>query len=176
MPFGRSGDSFAAETASVCRDAAMMHLRLYAGAKELLNDLKAAGFGVFLLSNAQRLYTIPEMRNLGILDLFDDIYISSDCGAKKPDPVFFGQFLKDTGLGPEECLMVGNDLRCDAGGAKAAGMGTYFILSGLSPKTDREKKTEQDPQWTGADHVQIGMDLRKTCRRILEMTGKAEAE
>ena len=171
VSFGRGISSFAAETAHLFRGAAMMHLRLYAGAKELLTALRDAGAGVYLLSNAQRLYTVPEMRRLSISGLFDGVYISSDHGVKKPDPVFYEFFLKETGLLPEECLMVGNDLHCDIGGAKEAGMDTYYILSGLSPETDRERVTGKRPARIVPDYLQIGMDLRKTCRRILGLLG-----
>ena len=159
------------ETAALLRKEAMCHIRLYAGVKEMLSVLKADGKKVILLSNAQRLFTIPEMESLGILKgYFDEILLSSDLGAKKPDLYFFRQLFSPRlyekyHLAPKDCLMIGNDLRCDIEGAKEAGMDAYFILSGLSPAKDKEiiKAGEK----TAADYTQIGMNWKKTLFTIV---------
>ena len=44
---------------------------------------------MFLLSNAQRLFTLPELEQLGLLPCFDDIFLSSDRGCKKAGSGFF---------------------------------------------------------------------------------------
>lgn len=54
------------------------YIKLYPGTKEMLKELKVAGKKVYLLSNAQRIFTAYEMRRLDIFDLFDDVFISSD--------------------------------------------------------------------------------------------------
>ena len=76
---------------------------------------------MFLLSNAQRLFTLPELEQLGLLPCFDDIFLSSDRGCKKPGPAFFHVPLARYALAPSDCLMVGNDPVCDVSGAAAAG-------------------------------------------------------
>ena len=165
------GNPLIEETAALLRKEAMCHIRLYAGVKEMLSVLKADGKKVILLSNAQRLFTIPEMESLGILKgYFDEILLSSDLGAKKPDLYFFRQLFSPRlyekyHLAPKDCLMIGNDLRCDIEGAKEAGMDAYFILSGLSPAKDKEiiKAGEK----TAADYTQIGMNWKKTLFTIV---------
>ena len=146
-----------AETAWFFRKASTTHLRLYAGAKELLRSLRRKG-KVILLSNAQILFTAPELDLLGIRDLFDAVYISSDHGCKKPDPAFFSlPFQSDPSLSPERCIMIGNDAACDINGAKRIGMRAFYIHSALSPKGETAEH---------ADFVQTGMDLNRV-RRIL---------
>ena len=130
------------------RRAATCHIRLYAGAKELLSALRTRG-RVILLSNAQSLFTRPELEMLGLADCFDGIYLSSEAGFKKPDPRFYRLALEREGLAPERCLMIGNDPVCDGQGARAVGMNTWVIRSGISPRGVRE----------GYD--QEGMDLRR---------------
>lgn len=142
-----------AETARRFRAASTTHLRLYAGAKELLAALRQRG-KVLLLSNAQSLFTRPELRKLGLEDCFDGVYLSSEAGFQKPDPRFFRLALEREGLEARDCLMLGNDPRCDGEGARAVGMAAYVIRSALSPR-DAE----------GYD--QRGMDLRKLKRRLL---------
>ena len=57
---------------------------LYDGVIELLEGLKQAGKKIYLLSNAQESFTIPEMEELGILPYFDGIMISSEEKVCKP--------------------------------------------------------------------------------------------
>ena len=84
-------------------------LSLFPGVPEMLQRLKDAGKKVFLLSNAQALFTAPEISLLGLTKYFDGILLSSDAGVKKPDPAFFEMLLKQYHLNPSECLMTGND-------------------------------------------------------------------
>ena len=97
-----------AETAWAFRRSSTTHLRLYAGARALLDVLRERG-QVLLLSNAQSLFTRPELELLGIADAFDGIFISSEAGCRKPDPRFFRLALAQRGLDPSRCLMIGND-------------------------------------------------------------------
>ena len=132
------------------------HLRLYAGAKDLLYALRKKA-PVILLSNAQSLFTLPELDLLGLADCFDAVYLSSDYGTKKPSPSFFRKPPSDFGLDPARCLMIGNDPICDIEAALAVGMDAYYIHSNLSPKGLNTKK---------ATYVMEGMDLKSLRRQI----------
>ena len=146
-------DRLIAETALVFRRASTRRLRLYAGARELLSTLRQQA-RVVLLSNAQSLFTRPELRLLGLADCFDSIYLSSEAGFKKPDPRFFRLALEREGLDPAHCLMIGNDPTCDGDGARREGLAAWVIRSNISPRDLRE----------GYD--QEGMDLRKLSRML----------
>lgn len=100
---------------------------LYPGALELLDTLRSGGKKVFLLSNAQRLFTEPEMKRLGLWGRFDHVFISSDCGVKKPDPAYFQLALRAAGTPPERCLMVGNSPHDDIDPARRLGIRTCFL-------------------------------------------------
>ena len=125
--------------AQVFRVASTEYIRLYEGTKDLLKGLKEAGKKVYLLSNAQEIFTRYELRYLGIDALFDDIFISSEYGCKKPDAAFYNQPLMKYQLNPQETLMIGNDYTCDILGAQAVGLDTYYIHSNLSPETDLDR-------------------------------------
>ena len=138
---------FAEKGAAVSREEAVLagryfremstdYIRLYPGAKELLAALRAAGRGVYLLSNAQAAFTRWEMERLGLTDCFDGICLSSDYGCKKPHPRFYGALLNQYAIAPETAVMIGNDARCDTLGAKAVGMKTIYIRSNISPKEE----------------------------------------
>lgn len=127
------------------------YLRPYPWAAELLRALRAQGRGVWLLSNAQGIFTRQELKQLGLDSLFDGVYLSSDYGFKKPDPRFFQVLLQGRAIAPDSAVMVGNDGTCDIAGARAVGLSTIYIRSNISPE-------EPLPQ---ASHVLEGMDLRR---------------
>ena len=109
-------------------------LSLFPGVPELLQRLKDAGKKVFLLSNAQALFTAPEISLLGLTKYFDGILLSSDAGVKKPDPAFYEMLLKQYHLDPAECLMTGNDDIADCHGAASAGIASRYVATRQSPK------------------------------------------
>lgn len=139
----------AVRTGELFRRCSLEYIRLYSGAKELLAALRANGQGVWLLSNAQRIFTAYELRMLGLDTLFDGIYLSSDYGCRKPDRRFFELLLRERGIAPESAIMIGNDGVCDIQGARSVGLSTLYIHSNISPQ-------EPAPQ---ADYVLEEMDL-----------------
>lgn len=128
--------ALAVHTGQFFRVMSTEYVRLYEGAKELLAALRKTGAGVWLLSNAQRIFTAYELNYLEIAGCFDGIMISSDYNTKKPDRRFYEALFQKYGVKPEESLMIGNDARCDIEGAKASGMDTFYIRSNLSPCDD----------------------------------------
>lgn len=127
------------------------YIRLYDGAIELLKTLKERGRGVYLLSNAQRIFTEYELNFLGLTPFFDGIYLSSDYGCKKPDRRFFEIMMEECVVDPKSAIMIGNDGVADIQGAQAAGLSTLYIRSNISPR-------EPLP---AADYVLERMDLRR---------------
>ena len=144
-----AGLDVAVRTGKRFRIGSLDYIRLYDGAVELLNALRANGQDVWLLSNAQRIFTAYELHTRGIEALFNGIYLSSDYGCKKPDRRFFELLLNEQGIAPESAIMIGNDGVCDIQGAQKVGLSTLYIRSNISPK-------EASPQ---ADYVLEKMDL-----------------
>jgi len=127
------------------------YIRLYDGAAAMLRILRERGRRVYLLSNAQGIFTRMELEQEGLLPLFDGIYLSSDYGVKKPDRRFFDLLLQKEGIAPGSAVMIGNDGTCDIAGGRAAGLATLYIRSNLSPE-------EPLPP---ADDLVEEMDLRR---------------
>lgn len=111
------------------RRASTKRLRLYEGATDLLDALKAQGRRVVLLSNAQELYTLPELTQLGLDEHLDDVFISSMVGWKKPSPEFYRLALVTTGSKPATTLMVGNDPGADIAGAHRMRMDAVYLYT-----------------------------------------------
>lgn len=130
------------------------HINLYDGTFELLEAIKAAGKKVWLLSNAQRIFTEYEMIYLGIHDKFDGILISSDYKCKKPDERFYNMLKEKFDLDFSESIMIGNDATSDIAGARNVGMDTFFIYSNISPKMT-EKEIENVEATYKLDHMDL---------------------
>ena len=126
------------QAAQLFRISSLEYVKLYPHVPEALAELRQKGFRLWLLSNAQHVFTAYEIRYLGLEDAFDKIYISSDYQCRKPDVRFFRALLEEQGLDPEKCLMIGNDLHTDIGGAKNAGLDTLYMHTDLTPPDQRE--------------------------------------
>lgn len=120
----------AVEIARWQRRMSTCRLGVYPGAAELLRSLKAEGYGVYLLSNAQREYTVYDLKTLKLEPLFDGILLSSDYGCRKPDPIFFGELTRQFGVLPEDSIMIGNDRSSDIYGANLFGMDSVLLVTG----------------------------------------------
>lgn len=114
------------------------YIKLYDGVMEFLLDLKRCKKSIYLLSNAQRLFTDSELKILGIYDLFDGIYISSDKGVKKPSPKFMEMLLEEYKLDRTKSIMIGNDCSSDVAIANACKMDSLFIQANISPPLPKE--------------------------------------
>lgn len=124
------------------RVLATEYVKVYPGTDEMLKSLRAAGKQIYLLSNAQRIFTAYEMHVLDIAKYFDDILISSDYQTKKPDRRFYDELISKYNLDITKCLFVGNDSKTDIAGAKTVGMAAFYVNSNISPKGDTAGEAE----------------------------------
>jgi putative hydrolase of the HAD superfamily len=53
---------------------------------------------------------------------FDAVYTADEIGYQKPDPAYFQAVMQRLNTRPEECLMIGDNLKTDILGAQAAGL------------------------------------------------------
>ena len=123
-------------TGTAFRTISRSRLSLYPDVLDLLNGLKQRHIGIYLLSNAQHMFTEPEMQMTGLLPFFDGVFYSSDAGCRKPDPTFMELLLSTYGLDKKECIMIGNEAASDIGVANACGMDSIYLHTNLSPKDE----------------------------------------
>lgn len=131
---GSATEEETAQLAWAFRRMSLEKLRLFPQVREQLLYLRQRERRVFLLSNAQALFTRPELKELGLEELFDGIFLSSEVGRKKPDPVFFGALLEEFHLDPAETVMVGNDDVADCWGAAKVGLDSVYLRTEQSPE------------------------------------------
>ena len=120
------------EIALIFRKLSTKYIKKYIGVDKLLTKLKENGHKIYLLSNAQNAFTIPEMKELDLIKYFDGIAISSDYSVKKPNKDFYLRAMNDFKIEANNTWMIGNDYECDIEPAKELGLKTIFIKSNLT--------------------------------------------
>lgn len=126
---------WATAAANLFRTASREYVRLYPNTMETLKSLKDKGCRLYLLSNAQKVFTMPEIETFGLQDILDKIYISSDYGMMKPEPDFLNKLMSEEGLKSEETVMVGNEIESDAAIAIRCGLSSICLNTfGLKKK------------------------------------------
>ena len=95
--------------------------RARAGAHAALVSLRAARVATAVVSNFDR--RLPGiLADLDLARLLDLVWLPSDAGAAKPDPVIFTSALARLGVAPDHAWFVGNDQLRDLEGARSAGL------------------------------------------------------
>ena len=90
------------------------------GMTSLVRELKAAGFGIYLLSNSSYRQHEYWPRIPGS-EYFDGTLISADVKYVKPEPEIYRLLYKKYGLIPEECVFI-DDSAANIEGAERTGM------------------------------------------------------
>lgn len=155
-------DSYIQTIATAFRCFSTIWLELFENVTEVLETLKAKGKKVYLLSNAQRIFTENELNMFDLTKYFDGILISSDYECSKPDTNYYNILIEKYGLEKSETIMIGNDAVSDIKGAKDAGISCLFIPDALGEKY--KKQNEEGKKL--ADYSIMDGDFRK----ILNLT------
>jgi len=107
---------------------------LYPEVVDVLEKLRPR-FRLAVISNFDgRLRMI--LKELGVSKFFPHVFISSEIGADKPDPLIYQRAVKFLGVEPKEVLHVGDDPERDWKGATAAGLSIFQL--------DRQKNSLRD--------------------------------
>jgi putative hydrolase of the HAD superfamily len=114
-----------------------------AGAHEALASLRAARVATAVVSNFDR--RLPGiLADLDLARLLDLVWLPSDAGAAKPDPVIFTSALAKLAVAPDHAWFVGNDQLRDLEGARNAGLRPVDVAS-LATLADLPALLEREP-------------------------------
>lgn len=103
-------------------------------AKRAVEAAKRAGYTVILATNPlfPLVGVATRLNWLGLSpEDFSHVTCYENCSYCKPNPMYYTQILERAGKRPEECLMIGNDVREDAIAAGKAGLSAYLITDCL---------------------------------------------
>ena len=73
----------------------------------------------------------------GLAESFAAVAISGEVDCGKPERPIFESVLRELGVGPQECVMVGDNPERDIAGARAMGMRSVFVARGFKPADPR---------------------------------------
>ena len=163
-----NADALGIQAAQLFRISSIEYLRLYPGVIDALAKLRQNGYRLWLLSNAQAIFTAYELRHLGVSDQLDGIFISSDHGCRKPDLRFYQALIEEKGLAVPRCLMIGNDRETDIAGAKALGMATLYMHTGLTPGHQAQADPALCPDRFTGPHWEYEGDNWQELVRLIE--------
>ena len=167
-----NADALGVHAGQLFRICSTDYIRVYPGVIQALETLRKKGFRLWLLSNAQRIFTAFELRHLGLDTLFDGIYLSSDYRCQKPVSRFFRALLEERKLDIQKCLMIGNDRNTDIAGAAGVGLDTLYMHTGLTPQDQAEADPALAPETAAARcrHFEFeGDDWYALCSLIIAL-------
>lgn len=106
-------------------------------AARLIADLKAAGYRVVLATNPlfPPIATHSRVRWAGMnTEDFELITTYDNSSFCKPNPAYYQEILEKIGATPDECIMVGNDVKEDMVAASKLGITTFLLTDCLLNK------------------------------------------
>jgi HAD superfamily hydrolase (TIGR01509 family) len=125
-------------------------LRLYgetiplkANVKETLEQLKAQGCRLNILTASPQILVDISMKRLGVYDLFENVWSMDAFGLSKADEAIYVEAAKRLGATPEECIMVDDNLNV-LKTAKRAGMATIGVYDDSSKNVMEEMRAIAD--------------------------------
>lgn len=156
----KAAKTLATHLAQEFRAFSTERLRVYPDVIETLKQLKRARKKLYILSNAQRCYTKPELEKLGLLKYFNGVIYSSDYRCRKPDVKLFDAACEKFKINKSESVYIGNDPTTDVDGARAAKIDCLWIKTNL---TDYDAKPKFSPKYT----VENG-DFKEVAKLLLK--------
>jgi putative hydrolase of the HAD superfamily len=108
-------------------------LHPYPDTLPVLRELARRGKRLYLLTNAQAVFTRPEIVQTGLADFFPSPRISSETGMMKPQREFLEALLREESLDPRETAFIGNEMRSDMALALRCGVDGLYLNTASTP-------------------------------------------
>jgi len=110
-----------------CFMATRRRFPLYPEIGALLAELKQQGYLLGIVTNGVPDLQREKLNACGVADLFDAVAVSGEIDCGKPDPGIFRYICGELGVGPADCVMVGDNPERDVAGAIAAGIRSVWV-------------------------------------------------
>ncbi len=117
-------------TESCCklyRLLSLERIKLFPDTLAVLKEIKRTGHPMALVSDAQKVFALDEIRFLGLTEFFPYLVLSTYVGFKKPDPRLFAIASSLLNIDPSEMVYIGDNPDKDIEGAKQTGMKTILV-------------------------------------------------
>jgi putative hydrolase of the HAD superfamily len=116
------------------------------GGREVLEELQQRGYTLGIISNLIGTREIPEWLEAEDYErYFKSVVLSSVFGKRKPDPSIYFEAAKRAGVDPSRSAYVGDNLKRDVTGTRAAGFGQIVIMISPEELAEAEITDENRP-------------------------------
>jgi len=116
------------------------------GGREVVEELQRRGYTLGIISNLIGTREIPEWLEAEDYGrYFKAVVLSSVFGRRKPDPSIYFEAAKRAGVDPSKCAYVGDNLKRDVTGTRAAGFGQIVIMISPEELAEAEITDENRP-------------------------------
>jgi len=100
---------------------------LVEGTIELLTTLKQRNFCLMIITNGFREVQLNKLKNSGLAQFFDHVFISEDLNFPKPDIRVFQHAIRSSNAKKEKSIMIGDNWETDIIGARNFGIDQIFF-------------------------------------------------
>jgi putative hydrolase of the HAD superfamily len=116
------------------------------GGREVLEELQRRGYTLGIISNLIGTREIPAwLEAEGFVPYFKSVALSSAMGIRKPSPEIYLEAARRAGVEPVKCAYIGDNLKRDVTGTRAAGFGMLVIMISPAALAEAEITAENRP-------------------------------
>ena len=105
--------------------------RPFPGVVEGLQKMREMGLHLACITNKAEKFTIPLLRDTGLLDYFELVLSGDSLPKRKPDPLPLQHTCQHFGIAPDQLLLIGDSLN-DTQAARAAGTHVFCVPYGYN--------------------------------------------
>lgn len=128
-------DDIVEEYRKVYREGNMFKVRVYDGVLQLLENLDKAGVKMFVATSKPEEFAVAILEKIGLAKFFEKIQAPSFKTCEHGKDELINTVIREFGLDPSECLMVG-DTKFDIEGGIKAGVKTVGVTYGYPGEGD----------------------------------------
>jgi putative hydrolase of the HAD superfamily len=116
------------------------------GGREVVEELQKRGYTLGIISNLIGTREIPDwLVAEKFAPYFKSVVLSSVLGIRKPSPEIYFEAARRAGVEPAKCAYVGDNLKRDVTGTRAAGFGMIVIMISPEELAEAEVADENRP-------------------------------
>ncbi len=104
-----------------------INIQLFDDVIPFMKKIKKVGKKIAIITNGPTDGQMSKIRNTGLLDYVDNIFISEEVGSAKPSKDIFNKAMLDLGALAKEAVMLGDNVKEDYFGAKSVGMDAILV-------------------------------------------------
>jgi putative hydrolase of the HAD superfamily len=128
--------------------------QLFPDALPVLKEMKSSGYPLALVSDAQKVFALEEVKMLGLDEFFPYVVLSTYLGFRKPDPRLFAIAYSLLQIPPAQSVYIGDNPAKDIAGAKKSGMQAILVRNSRHKNQETQADFYAEDLWEAWDWIQ----------------------